>query len=195
MPWLALTSVVVGLGLGCAADTPRTGSDSLASSKSHEADWRNAPDWVTGDCRAHWARGSEDGRLVCGVGSAAPSRNPVAARETAIARARAAIARGLQVTIESLVRLEDSSRDADDSNSMLRTIVQQLSSAALPASRVVATWNAPSGAVHALVSLEVAKVQQAMRRAPGIPIQIREDLARRAGESLAMSEARFDDSD
>jgi hypothetical protein len=49
--------------------------------------------------------------------------------------------------------------------------------------------------VHALVSLEVAKVQQAMRRAPGIPIQIREDLARRAGESLAMSEARFDDSD
>ena len=129
------------------------------------------------------------------MGSATASRNPVAARETAIARARAAMARSLQVTIESLVRIEDSARDAQDSESVLRTIVQQLSSAALPASRVVATWSAPSGAVHALVSLKVAKVQQAMRGTPGIPTQLREDLARRAGEALAISEARFDESD
>ncbi len=191
--WIAFTSAAAGLALGCATDASRAGPGSVASSKALEADWRNAPDWVTGGCHAQRAGGSHDGKLICGVGSATASRNRVAARETAIARARAAMARGLQVTIESLVRLEDSSRDADESKSELRTIVQQLSSASLPASRVVATWIAPSGAVHALVSLEMAQVQQAMRQAPGIPRQIREDLARRAGEALAISDRRFDD--
>ena len=193
--WLATTSAAASLALGCATDASRAGSGPVASSHSLEADWRNAPDWVTHGCRAHQAGDSDGAKVICGVGSATASRNRVAARETAIARARAAIARGLQVTIESLVLLEDSSRDADDSKIELRTIVQQLSSASLPASRVVATWSAPSGAVHALVSLEVAKVQQAMRRAPGIPTQIREDLARRAGEALAISKGRFDDSE
>jgi hypothetical protein len=150
---------------------------------------------VTRGCRSQPKEDSDAGKVICGVGSAKARRNRVAARETAIARARAAMARGLQVSIESLVRLEDSSRNADDPKSELRTIVQQLSSTSLPASRVVATWSAPSGTVHALVSLEVAKVQQAMRRAPGISIQMREELARRVGEALAISEGRFDDSE
>ncbi len=193
--WLAFTSAAAGLALGCATDASRAGRGSAATLHSLEADWPNAPDWVTRGCRAHQAEGGDGGKVICGVGSATASRNRVAARETAIARARAAMARGLQVTIESLVRLEDSSRDADDPENQLRTIVQQLSSASLPASRVVATWRAPSGAVHALVSLEVVRIQQAMRRAPGVPTQIREDLARRAGQALAISEGRFDDSE
>ena len=188
---LAFTSAAAGLALGCASDGSGATPDSVAASHLLEADWRNAPAWVTRGCHAQQAEGSDEGKLICGVGSATASRNRVAARETAIARARTAMARGLQVTIESLVRLEDSSRDAEHSESELRTIVQQLSTASLPASRVVATWRAPSGAVHALVSLEVARVEQAMRQAPGVPLKIREDLARRTGEALAISETRF----
>lgn len=112
----------------------------------------------------------------------------MAARETAIARARAAIARSIEVTIESLVRLEDSG--AGNGDGELRTIAHQLSTASLPGSETVAVWRSGTGEVHALVALSVARVQRSVRVARAIPRAARESLARRAADAFAaMDEA------
>jgi hypothetical protein len=117
------------------------------------------------------------------VGSASASRNRVAARETAIARARSVIARSVEVTIESLVRLEESEATGDEGR--LETIVHQLTSASLPSCEVVSVWRSQSGEVHALVALSVATVQRSVRETESMPPESREDLARRAAEACA----------
>jgi hypothetical protein len=152
--------------------------------------YAEAPSWVKEGCRAHWPDEAERKRIVCGIGSAPPNRNRVAARETAVTRARSAIARSIEVTIESLVRLED--RDGSATDGDLREIVHQLSSASLPGCQVESIWRSESGEVHALVSLQVARVQQSVRHSSSLSPATREDLARRAADAFAQMEAAFD---
>ena len=123
--------------------------------------------------------------MLCGVGSAPSGRNPIAARETAVARARSAIARSVQVTIENLVRLEDGG--ASGAEGELESIVHQLTSASLPACRVESVWQSPSGEIHALVSLRVDRVQASVRSSRALTPAAREALARRAADAFAAS--------
>lgn len=146
-----------------------------------------APVWVTRGCRAHWDNESERRQVLCGVGSATSRRNPLGARETAVARARSAIARSIEVTIESLVRLEDGSERSADGH--MRSIVHQLSTASLPGCQTESVWSSPRGEVHALVSLDVDRVKQSVRSSKALsPIQ-REDLAQRAAAAFAAMSA------
>jgi hypothetical protein len=145
---------------------------------------------VTQGCRAHWTDEEERRNVVCGVGSAPPNRNRIAARETAEARARAAIARSIEVTIESLVRLEDRNGSATDGD--LRSIVHQLSSASLPGCQLETVWRSNTGSTHALVSLQVSLVQETVRNVHSLTPSEREDLARRAADAFAAMDTAFD---
>jgi len=147
----------------------------------------DAPPWVTDGCRAYWSDAEKRRQVVCGIGSAASNRNRVAARETAIARARAVIARSLEVTIESLVRLEE--RGAGDAD--LDTISHQLSSTSLRGVQLESVWRAETGEVHALVSLDLNRVQKTVRSSRSLSPAAREDLARRAAEAFAALDATF----
>lgn len=178
----------VGL-IGCSSPDPAPSRYAYPEPPSPTEALAGAPSWVTRGCRSHWTDDEERRTVVCGVGSAGPNKNRVAARETAVARARSAVARSVQVTIESLVRLEDSG-ETDDGE--LRSIVHQLTSASLPGCQVESVWRSSSGEVHALVSLEVARVQQSMRKARSLPAPAREDLARRAADAFAALDAQMD---
>ena len=183
---LAATLLVAcALVSGCV----RTGADPAQARAETDpdrvVDLRQAPDWVTSGCRSHWASATERRGLVCGVGSAPASRDRVAARETAIARARSAIARSIEVTIESLVRLEEASTTDGGEEARLETIAHQLTSASLPGCEVVSVWRSRSGEVHALVALPVERIQHSVRETEAIPIASREELARRAAEAFA----------
>lgn len=120
---------------------------------------------------------------MCGVGHAPSNRNRLAARDTAVARARSEIARSVTVTIENLVRLEDGRRGSDDGE--LRSIVHQLTSASLPGCQIESIWESSTGETHALVSLEVTKVQRSVRRVATLSPSERDDLARRTAEAFA----------
>jgi len=169
---------IVGIVIGCASPTAIPPEpDPLA----------DAPDWVTRGCRVHWQDEEAGSRVVCGIGSAGPNRNLLAARETAVARARSAIARSIEVTIESLVRLDSSNDAADDG--ALRSIVHQLTSTSLPACRVESVWKAGNGEVFALVSLRVARLQQSLRKNRTLSPAAREDLAQRAAIAFAAMNA------
>jgi hypothetical protein len=180
--WSSLLSVsILAIAIGCAGSVAAPPEpDPLAG----------APEWVTRGCRAHWQNRKTEANIVCGIGSASPDRNPLAARETAVARARSAIARSIEVTIESLVRLESSDHAANDG--VLRTIVHQLTSTSIPACRVESVWMAENGQVFALVSLRVAKLQQSLRRNPDLSPAAREDLAERAASAFAAMNAALD---
>jgi hypothetical protein len=178
--WLLVVSILAICG-GCAGapTTPRE-PEPLA----------NAPVWVTRGCRVYWQDQQLDANVVCGIGTAGPDRNPLAARETAVARARSAIARSIEVTIESLVRLESGRNASDDG--VLRSIVHQLTSTSLPACRVESTWTAGNGEIFALVSLRVAKLQESLRRNRKLSPVAREDLAQRAAVAFAAMNAALD---
>ncbi len=180
--WCSLFVVsILASALGCA---------SPAAAPDNKDPLAEAPDWVTKGCRVHWQDQADEVKVVCGIGSAGPNRNPLAARETAITRARSAIARSIEVTIESLVRLE-SGRDASN-DGVLRSIVHQLTSTSLPACRVESVWRAQSGEVFALVSLRVAKLQQSLRQNRTLSPAAREDLAQRAAHAFAAMNAALD---
>jgi hypothetical protein len=188
---LLLLGIFSGLVAGCAADRPPNEARETGPARNSAEDLAGAPDWLTRDCRSHWKTASERREVVCAVGSAGPHRNRSAARETAVARARTAIARSIEVTIESLVRLEDESKASESHD--LKTIVHQLSSASLAGCEVVAVWRAQSGTVHALVSLSVARVQQSVRESTAMPARAREDIALRAAEAFATLDEAFDE--
>ena len=123
--------------------------------------YAKAPEWVTRGCRAYWSNPLHREAVVCANGAAAASRNPLTTRETAIARARTALARNVEVTIESFARLEEH----EDGDGELRSIIHQLTSASLPGAQVEEIWRSESGEVHALVSLHIAEVQHSVRSA------------------------------
>lgn len=183
----ALHACILGLvALGCTGATPNPADRPAAVSPSEAL--ADAPTWLRRGCRAHWPNRAEASQIVCGIGSAPANRNRVAARETAIARARADIARSLKVTIESLVRLYDQTGQEAE----LETIVHQLASASLRGIQLEEVWRSPSGEVHAMVSLDVDRVRDSVRSQPTLSPAARESLAERAADAFAELDAAFD---
>lgn len=175
--------LLVASTLGCAATPPPVSPYATPAPKSASLD--DAPAWLVSSCRAHWSDPARAQRIVCGVGSAPAHRNRVAARETAIARGRAEIARSVEVTIESLVRLVDHSGEGGD----LDTIVHQLSSTSMRGIQLEEVWRAESGETYALVSLDVARIEATVRDTPRLRPAERESLAARAAAAFAALEA------
>jgi hypothetical protein len=174
------------LVLGCASASTQATPPAAEAKAAAQLD--DAPAWVVRGCRAYWMDPEQRRRTVCGVGSAPPHRNRVAARDTAIARARAELARSLRVTIESVVRLED----AGKGGGALETIVHQLASASLRGVQLEAVWSQQSGETHALVSLDVDRVRESVRSSRALePVQ-RQDLAERAAAAFAALDAAFE---
>lgn len=178
--------VLVAAIFGCAsAPAP---SSPYATPAPRSVSLEDAPPWLVSSCRSHWSDPARAQRVVCGVGSAPAHRDRVAARETAIARGRAEIARSLEVTIESLVRLVDRSGEAGE----LDTIVHQLSSTSLRGVQLEEVWRAESGETYALVSLDVARIEETVRDHPRLPPAERASLADRAAAAFAALEAGSD---
>ena len=175
----AALALALALATGCASSPAPTSR--YATPPRKEASLAEAPAWLVSGCRAHWPDPVVQRRIVCGVGSAPAHRNRVAARETAIARGRAEIARSLEVTIESLVRLTETGvGDAE-----LETLVHQLSSTSLRGLQLETVWRAQTGETYALVSLDVARIEESVRDAKTLRASSRESLAARAAEAAA----------
>ena len=178
-----LVALVLGVAfvVGCTTPTSRS-----AGPTDRKASLESAPGWLRSGCRAHWSDPARARRVVCGIGAAPDHRDRVAARETAIARGRAEIARSVEVTIESLVRLTDRGFGEGE----LDTIVHQLSSTSLRGIRVEEVWRAGTGETYALVSLDVERVEESVRDSPRLSPSDREDLAARAAAAFAAYDAR-----
>lgn len=177
--------------IGCAGAPTPGEANRIPPQVSVAESLASAPSWVIEGCRTYWQDADQRRKVVCGVGSAPGHRNRVAAKDTAIARARSAIARSLEVTIESLVRLEETGNGEAD----LVAIVHQLSSTSLRGAQLEDTWKSGSGEIHALVSLDLARVQDTVRSNRALSPAAREELAERAADAFAELDAAFSDDD
>lgn len=184
LPAALLGCVLLAAAVGCARAPAGERTEARPSATERLAD---APAWVVRGCRAFWSDPDRRRRVVCGVGSAPTHRNRVAARETAIARARAELARSLRVTIESVVRLEDAGSDAG----ALDSIVHQLSSASLRGVQLEDVWRAEAGETHALVSLDVDRVRESVQSHRALSPSERADLAARAAAAFEALDAAY----
>ncbi len=184
-----LTGLALVVASGCASNAA-TSRSPYASPPPREASLDRAPGWLVRGCRAWFADPARDERVVCGIGSAPAYRDRVAARETAIARGRAEIARSLEVTIESLVRLtERGANDVDVEDGVedgeLESIVHQLSSTSMRGLQVTDVWRADTGETYALVALDVELIAQTVRDHPRLAANAPDDLAARAAAAFA----------
>lgn len=189
---LAMTALAgVSIATGCAPSGPKRDRWSYPAPPSPVAVLEDAPSWLRRGCRNHWPDERTRNDIVCGIGSAGPDKNRLAARETAIARARSEIARSLEVTIESLVRHEESG--SQTAGVELRSIVHQLSSASLAGCRTESVWRSRSGEVHALVSLRIGAVQRSLQGVESLSPAARDALALRATDAFSALATRSRD--
>jgi len=181
-----MIGATLGAALACASAGPS--ESETPPSRSVSEILADAPHWVTSGCRTYWSDPEKRRQIVCGIGSAASNRNRVAARQTAIARARSAVSRSLEVTIESFLRLDEKGK----SGANLDTIVHQLSSTSLRGVQLESVWQAETGEVHALVSLDLDRLQKTVRSSPSLSPAAREDLSLRAADAFAALDAAFE---
>ena len=180
--------VAIGLGftlvsgLGCASAPKPTSRYATPAAKT--ASLAEAPEWLLSGCRAHWSDPTRARHILCGVGSAPAHRDHFAARETAITRGRAEIARSLEVTIESLVRLED--RAGTDCG--VDAIVHQLSNTSMRGVQLEQIWRDESGQTYALVSLDVTRTEETVRDTSRLQPATRASLAAHAAAAFAALE-------
>jgi len=183
---LAGTLVVVVLALACGSDGPEAAAPT-------DGPLAGAPDWVLGDCSAHWA---DDGARLCGVGSVAGTRNISLARTAAIGRARTGIAATLQERVRGMLEGFASTKtgrealgdDAGDSGYM-DDVARQITQLTLSSASLEDTWVGPDGTLYTLVALDAETFGDAVDQMSSLAKPIREAVKVRADDAFREREA------
>ena len=154
-----------------------------------QSDLADAPAWVRQGCGGWSADAPERG--VCGVGSASGTRNISLATSTAEGRARTAIARSLGTTVRAMLKDyqatttggEEFGTAASDEQHIV-DVSKQLTNATLRGAQRRDLWISPSGAVYALVVLDLASFQQTVWSMKQLSESVRQHVAQSAGEEF-----------
>lgn len=134
---------------------------------------RGAPDWVNKGTQVLRDR---NGRLLHGVGMAAPLGDLSLQTGAADDRARAEIARLLTSVVDAASRDFVQTRPEGVRQDLYREILTS-SHATLHGARIVGRWRDPrSGDVYTLAELDLAQVEHYLRAQPGAGPQVAEKL-------------------
>jgi hypothetical protein len=177
------TLCAAGLSLGCAG-TP-VGEDTPL-----ETEFSGAPDWVIQGCSAYW--GDDGASRICGVGSAAGSRNVSLMRTTAIGRGRTEIARSLQTGVRAMLKDygatttggEEFGDSANDEQHVI-DVSKQITNMSLSGTEMTDSWISKNGTYYALVALDVEKFADSVSRMDQLSEQVRRAVVERADASFA----------
>ena len=178
----AASFAVAALALGCAS-TP------LGEGTALENEYAGAPDWVVHECSSYWG---DPENWICGVGSAAGSKNVSLMRQTATSRGRVEIARSLQTRIESMLKDyqatttggQDFGEAANDEQHIV-DVSREITDMTLSGTQMATTWISQNGTFYALVALDVDKFSDSVSRMDQLSEAIREAVVERADQSFA----------
>lgn len=174
----------------CAAVLAAACSSTPEPPGNHVRDeYAGAPDWVRKGCSSYWD--DEDDRRLCGVGSMGGTRNAGLARSGATARARAEIARSLQVQIEAMLRDYQATttggqafgRAAADEQHV-EDVGRQITDMTLAGTELVDSWISDSGTFYALVALDVERFKEEVGRMQDLSEGVRRAVIERADEAF-----------
>lgn len=166
---------------GCAS-TPEPG-------ERVRGELEDAPEWVRKGCGAFWDDDEE--KRICGVGSVGGTRNAGLARSGAVARARAEIARTLQVQVEAMLKdyqatttggQEFGSAAADDQH--LVDVSRQITDMTLSGTELVDSWISESGTFYALVALDAERFKEAVGKMQNLSESVRRAVIERADRAF-----------
>ena len=190
---LGMALVSIG-ALACAGDgTPATFGDL-------DGPMAGAPDWVLDGCSAPDVYEAET--ELCGMGSAAGSRNVSLARTAAMGRARSQIQRELETRLKAVLREiliapksatdgvetppgSDSVATAETTDSgHIQNVATQISRLTIGASKLKESWVASDGTLYTLVTLNETDFTGRLAQTHTLSESIRESV-------LAMADSVF----
>lgn len=133
-------------------------------------EYKGAPDWVVRGCSSYW-KADDPNKEICGVGAVGGVKNPEIARESALIRARADIARKIQVTITSLLKDYQATTTGEDhfgtdtvDEQHIEIISKQVSDMNLSGTELVDSWVSDNGTYYVLVALHEEKFKDSINR-------------------------------
>ena len=171
---------------GCAGNKPIEPEE---PSSAIGGELEGAPDWVVKGCAAYW--GEKEEKRICGVGSMGGSRNISLARTTAIARARAEIARTLKVGVKTMIKDYQATTTggeqygtaaADEQHA--EEVSRQITDMTLSGTEMVDSWMSEKGTLFVLVSLDLEGFKSAVDGMETLSDSIRRVVIDRADEAF-----------
>lgn len=175
--WLIVS---LSLGSACAhnnGSVPRQ-SNVLAQ------ELQGAPQWLMGDCRDYFK--ASEGRL-CAVGSVGNTSSISIARSGAATRARAELARSLQVSLKNLIKDYQSTagvRGGDQAlfgdEQQIDDVTKQLSNQVLSGTRIETSWVSSVGTYYVLVSLDSESFKRSLGEMKTLSAEMRRAIEARA---------------
>ena len=173
-----------GIWGGCAKKVPPSPDELMRK------ELKGAPEWVAKGCNSYW-KAEEGKKMICGVGSVSGTSNPTLAREAAIGRARADIARKLQINVNSILKDYQATTTggalfgtaaADEQH--IEIISKQVTDANLTGSELVDAWISETGTYYALVALDAKKFKDTVSRMGSLSEPLRKAIIERADKSF-----------
>ncbi len=153
-------------------------TEAQSPSNPNMAALEGAPDWVTKDCRLHFANTEQTNTVICGVGSVSGMADRSLARQAAAGRGRTEIARFLQLRLQSMLKdYQKATNNADGSLSTDTEIVsvsKQITDITLNGTRVLETWISTQGEYFSLVTLGVDDFTNAIESSSELEAPLRE---------------------
>ena len=142
-----------------------------------------APKWVL--------QNANKNNNVCGVGSAAGTRNVSVARTSAMGRARTEIARSLQVKVKSMLKDYQSTTTggeafgkAANDEQHIEDVSKQITDMTLSGTELQDTWISNTGTLYTLVCLDVEKFKNSLSQMSQLNEQVRQAVVERANKAF-----------
>lgn len=174
---VSLTLVMTLFMLSCSSkENTKTGS-------AMKNELKGAPDWVLG--------GASSKDKICGVGSAAGTRNPSLARTAAIGRGRTAISRTLETQVNSMLKDyqatttggENFGNAANDEQHIV-DVSKQITQNTISGAEQNKTWIADTGTLYVLVCVDVEKFKDSVNKMSQLNEAVREAVVERADKAF-----------
>jgi len=176
---------------GCGSSGPEKPSNVVNN------EFEGAPDWVVKGCGAYFG---DKKAAICGVGSAAGSRNISMLRTAAQGRGRTEIARSLSVKVKSMLKDYQSTttggeyfgEQANDEQH-IEDVSKQVTNLTLSGTRLEDTWVSNSGTLYALMILDVDSFKDSIDKMGQLDEKVRAAVVDRANRAFAELDATTGD--
>ena len=178
--FVAVTALL--LATGCGSSGPEKPSNTANN------EFEGAPDWVVKGCAAYFG----DKTAICGVGSAAGSRNISMLRTAAQGRGRTEIARSLSLQVKSMLKDYQSTttggeyfgEQANDEQH-IEDVSKQVTNITLSGTRLEDTWVSNSGTLYALMVLNLEAFKDSIQKMGQLDERVRAAVVERADKGFA----------
>lgn len=159
------------------------GSSQSQTGKVMQNELHNAPKWVLG--------GASTSTQICGVGSAAGSRNASMMRTAAMGRGRTEIARMLGVKVQSMLKDYQSTTtggeefgNAANDEQHIEDVAKQITDMTLSGTEQKETWISDPGTLYVLMCLDVEKFTNAVGGMSQLSENVRKAVVERAEKAF-----------